>query len=321
MLVLTATDVRALLTMPQAIEASREALRLDANGRCDVPLRTNLAVPEHDGHVLVMPAAVPDLATVGLKVAAVFPRGVTATVLLLDGATGAVRALLDGTALTQLRTGALQGAATDALARTDARVGALIGTGGQAADQLEAMLCVRELEEVRVAGRDPERTAAFVARMRSTLADRYGARVLAVASPAHAVDGADLITAVTTSRRPVFDGRLAVAGTHVNGMGAYTPDMQELDGELMTRADRVVIDTAAALVEAGDLTVPLATGRLAAPSVVTLGAVLTGTAPGRQRADQLTVFESVGFAALDVVTAHRVYLAALAAGAGRVVDL
>ncbi|HEY8717584.1 ornithine cyclodeaminase family protein [Pengzhenrongella sp.] len=328
MLLLSASDVRALVTMPQAVDASKEALRLHSRGRCDVPLRTALDVPTHDGRTLVMPAHVPDLDTVGIKIVSVFPRNaelaiasVPATIVLLDGTTGVVCAVMDGTYLTALRTGAVQGAGTDALARADARVGALIGTGGQAAQQLEAMLCVRAFDEVRVFSRNPERLAAFVASMRERLAGRYETRVVAASSSDAAVDGADVVTCVTTSALPVFDGRLAAAGAHVNGVGAFTPAMQELDSGLLARADVVVIDTAAALAEAGDLIAPIEAGLLDAGAILELGDVLTGAVAGRANADQLTVFKSVGSAVLDVVTAHKVYTAALTQGRGQKVDL
>lgn len=327
MILLTAADVRGLLTMRDAIAAAKEALTLHADGTCDVPLRTNLDVARHGGQSLFMPAHVPAIDAVGVKIVSVFPGNaalglpaVPAKVVLLDARTGEVSAMMDGTYLTALRTGAVQGAATDTLARTDARTGALIGAGGQAAGQLEAMLAARPLTVVRVHDRDGARAAAFVEGARA-LAAGYGAELVVAATADAAVDGADVVTTVTTSPVPVLDPAALAPGVHVNGVGAYTPAMQELPPALVTGADVLAIDTGAALDEAGDLIVPITSGALDAARAMPLGEVLAGRAAGRTGADQTTVFKTVGSAVLDVVTAHRVVQAAEAAGVGHRVDL
>ena len=327
MILLTADDIRSLLTMREAVEAAKEALTLHAEGTCDVPLRTNLDVPGHGGQSLFMPAHVPQIDAVGIKIVSVFPgntaRGlpaVPAKVVLLDAQTGEVSAIMDGTYLTALRTGAVQGAATDTLARPDARTGALIGAGGQARGQLEAMLATRELTVVRVHDRDSARAQAFVTDNRE-LAGAYGAELVVTATAEAAVDGADVVTAVTTSPVPVLDPAALTPGVHVNGVGSYTPAMQELPASLVVSADVLAIDTTAALAEAGDLIEPITAGVLDAQRAVPLGEMLAGRAPGRASAGQTTVFKSVGSAVLDVVTAHRVVQAAVAQGVGHRVEL
>lgn len=197
MLFLSKENIEQSFSMQDAIQACKDALSMYSKGMAEVPLRTNFAINEYDGHSLYMPAYVSgEQGALGIKIASVYPGNVAknlpsinAVVLSLDPKTGVVTACLDGTYLTQLRTGAVQGAATDLLARKDASIGALIGTGGQAASQLEAMLAVRNLSEVRVCGLDFERTTAFVDRMRK----RFDIELIAVKSSKECVTGAILL--------------------------------------------------------------------------------------------------------------------------------
>jgi ornithine cyclodeaminase len=146
----------------------------------------------------------------------------------------------------------------------------------------------------------------------------YGAEIIADSDVDKILPMADVITAVTTSKKPVFDGRLVKEGAHVNGVGAYTPDMQELDEYLMRRADRVVVDSReAVLSEAGDFTIPMRRGSIG-PNRINgeLGEVISGKVPGRQSEKEITLFETVGIAVEDVVVAAEVYRRALSAGLG-----
>ncbi|MDZ4910538.1 ornithine cyclodeaminase family protein, partial [Clostridium perfringens] len=146
-----------VFTMKDAIETNKECFKIFSEGKSEVPLRTTIQAPNHNGVFLFMPSYVEELDAAGLKVVNIFPENVKenlptapAQVLLIDGKTGIVTAILDGTYVTQLRTGASSGAAFDLFAIKDAKIGALIGTGGQATTQLEAMIVARELDEVRV---------------------------------------------------------------------------------------------------------------------------------------------------------------------------
>ena len=327
MLVLSREEIRSVFTMRDAIEADKEAFVLHSQGRTQVPLRAGVDAPE--GTCLFMPAFVGGIDRPGIKIVSVFPgnaaRGkpvIPALVALLDGATGEVEALLDGTVLTQMRTAAIAGAATELLAQPEVSVGALFGTGGQAEAQLEALLTARPLTEVRVYDIDPERTGDFLRRT-APLAERHGARLVAAVSPEAALEGARVVTAVTTSSRPVFPGARVEPGTHVNGVGSYTPKMQELDETLLVRADRVFVDNReAVLAEAGDLLVPMAQGCFGEERIAgELGQLILGQVEGRTDPGQITVMKTVGFAALDVVTGHRILEKARVAGVGRSVSL
>lgn len=315
--------------MKDAIEADKRAFELYSRGKTNVPLRTNIDIPKAGGQSLFMPAYVDEIDSVGVKIISVFPGNikkgipsVPATMVLLDGTTGEVCALINGTYLTQMRTGAAAGAATDILARKDAKIGALFGTGGQAATQLEAMLAVRNLECVRVFDIDPDRASTFASAMQKQLAE-YNAEIVAESSADRTVDGADIITTVTTSRKPVFDGRLVKRGAHINGVGSYTPEMQEIDEYIVKKADRVFVESKdAALSEAGDLIIPINKGILGKDRITgELGEVILGKIAGRENDEQITIFKTVGIAVQDVVTAAAIYRRAVSAGVGTEIEL
>ncbi len=327
MLLIDASEVRELLPMKEAIEADKQAFLLHSAGETEVPVRPGFAMP--GGSALFMPAYVKgDVNRVGIKIVSVFPGNaakgipvVPAQVLLLDSDTGEVCAMMNGSEVTRIRTGAIAGAATDILARKDASVGALFGTGGQAVSQLEAILCARPLKEVRVYDALTDRIAPFVEK-NMALAEKYGARLVAAKSSDAAVDGADVVTAVTTSSTPVFDGARITRGAHVNGVGSFLPDARELDETLLNRARVFVDNREAVLAEAGDFLIPAKTGAYKLSDIAgELGDVLAGKLDGRTDDDQITVMKTVGYAVLDVVAAYRIYENARKRGIGREIDL
>ena len=324
MLLLSREDIKKVFTIKDAIEADKKAFQLVVEGKCDAPLRTNIQAPKHDGCFLFMPAYVEEMDTASLKIINIFPHNIDngipsspAQVLLIDGKTGIVTAVLAGTYVTQLRTGAASGAAFDVLARKDARIGALIGTGGQAATQLEAMMAARNLEEVRVYDMNYERTQDFAARMQEELKD-YGTKIVAVRSSDEAVEGADLLITVTPSSKPVFDGTKVKAGATVSCVGAYQHHMQEMDPRILTRASKIYFDSEeAVLSESGDILIPLEEGIITKDDFTgDLGDVIRGKITGREHDDEIIVFETVGVATQDLVAAKEIYEKAVAAGGG-----
>ena len=155
--ILNRENIQQVLSMKETIEADKEALKIYSDKQSDIPLRANLDIPEYDGQSLYMYGYVAPAKASGVKIVSVYPhnieRGLTsvpATMVTLNSETGEVNCLMDGTYLTQLRTGAVAGAATDELARKNASIFALFGTGGQAETQLEAVLNVRPIKEVKV---------------------------------------------------------------------------------------------------------------------------------------------------------------------------
>lgn len=328
MLLLTKSDIQKIFTMKDAIEADKKAFRIFSEGGSVVPLRTNISVPRFDGQALFMPGYVEALDSIGVKIVSVFPRNiekhkpaVPATMVLVDGTNGEVVAIMDGTCITQLRTGAAAGVATDLLARRRASIGALIGTGGQAAAQLEALLTVRSLDEVRIFDADKDRVRTFVETMTVEL-ERYNTVLRYVETSAEAVAGADIITTVTTSKTPVFDGQLVKAGVHINAVGSYMPIMQEIDENIVSRADKIFCESKeAALAETGDFIIPLRNGIITADAITgEIGEVIAGVIKGRETEDEITLFKSVGMAVVDLVTAHEIYQRAIARQVGTSFD-
>lgn len=318
---LSAADVERCASMADIIGAVREAFVAYSSGAADAPVRTAVAQP--GGTTLTMPAALPEQSLTAVKIVSVYAgnaeRGLPAIhglVAVLDGATGAPVAIMDGAYLTGLRTGAASGAATDLLARPDARVLGLVGTGYQARFQAEAVCAVRPIKEVRVYGRNAARRERFAGELAGYLSG-HGARVRAAASAAEAVRGADVVCAATNSSVPVFADADVAAGTHVNGVGSYTLRMREVPAELVRRA-RVYVDSrAAARAEAGDLLPLVEAGELAWEDVPELGEALAGRAPGRWDAAEVTVFKSVGLAVQDAAAAGLVARRARALGLGQ----
>jgi ornithine cyclodeaminase len=323
-LLLKKEDMQKVYTMAEAIEAVKHAFRLFSEGKSVVPLRTGIDVDKYEGRALFMSAYVEETESLGLKIVSVFPNNVKvgkpavpATMVYMDCKTGEVSAVMDGTYLTQVRTGAASGAATDLLARKDASVGAIFGAGGQSWAQIEAMLTVRELSEVRIFDVSFERSQEAARQQAKKWQDR-GVRFVAARTAEEAVDGADVITTVTTAKKPVFPADAVKKGAHVNGVGSFTPVMQEIPSEIYARAGKVFVDSKdAVLAESGDLIIPMNQG-LFDESVISgeLGQLVAGRIEGRTSDEEITVFKTVGIGVQDVVTAGEIYNRAVASGAG-----
>lgn len=318
--VLTRDDVVAAVPMPAAIDAVAGAYSELSRGRAQSPVRLGLHAPL--GTSLFMPGYLEESGALGAKIVSVFQKNperglasINGIVLLLDPETGLPMAIMDGTYLTALRTGAGSGVATRALAREDARVLTVYGAGGQARAQIDAVRAVRDIREVRIVSRTGESARALAAELE-------GVEARAVDDPAEAARGADVICAATTSAHPVFPADAAGPGLHVNGVGAFKPDMQEIDGELLLRA-RVFVDARdAALEEAGDLIIPIRDGVFDDDHIAAdIGEVLDGRAEGRTSADQITYFKSVGNAVQDVAVGLLAVREAERKGLGQAIEL
>lgn len=328
MLVLTRSQVRELVSMADAIELMKTDFAELSAGRTVSPLRTVIPLPDREGDALFMPAYVPAMDALGLKSVNVFRRNperglpvIHAIVSLVDPETGQPMALMDGTYLTALRTGAVSGAAADLLARPESRVLAAIGAGAQGITQIAAVCAVRPIE--RVIAVDVNEQA--LERLRQQLRNDWPeieSRLETTTDAGAAVREADVICTATTSRTPVFRDGDVRPGTHISAVGAYTPEMQELPAETIARATVVVDAVDAALAEAGDLIIPLSDGLVTREHFAReLGMVASGTAPGRTSDDEVTLFKSVGNAVQDVVVAKRAAERARETGVGMEVEL
>lgn len=326
-LVLTRKDVEELLPMKEAMSAVEEAFRQYALGEAIMPLRTTIRIAGYKGVNLAMPAYVGgDMDALGLKVVSVYGDNpekyglpaVLATVVLNDPRTGDLLAIVDGTWLTAMRTGAVSGVATCYLAREDVKTAAVFGAGVQARTQLMAVCEAREIVTARVYDPVPEIQNRYCQEM----SERLGIEVTPVSSPHAAVEGADVVIAASSARTPLFDGEWLSPGTHVNGVGSHSPAARELDTTTILRSKLVVDQREAALAEAGDVIIPLNEGHVTADHIhAELGEVVAGLKEARANEDEITVFKSVGLAIQDVATATRVYQLAKEKGAGTTLSL
>ena len=298
-----AAATRAAIPIGELLDAVEVAFREVAAGRDRSPLRMHVELP--DGDLLLMPGVREGGTGSTVKLVTVTPgnplRGlptIHAAVTWLDATTGAPRAVFDGATITAMRTGAASGVATRLLARTDARVLGLLGAGAQAAWQVRAVLAARPIEEVRVYARDEARRRAFAEQLGADLGPSVTVR--AVPNAEAAVRGTDVVCAATTSSEPVFDAAWVDPGCHVNGVGAYRPDMVELPPDLFARAAVTAVDArTAALAEAGDVLQAIASGTVTAEALVEIGRIDRAWAATRDP-HAITVFKSVGLAIQDV---------------------
>lgn len=288
--------VRRFLRLEEVIPAMERALAAFSSGEVVQPTRVMVPVAEHQGFLGVMPAYTGS--ALGVKLVTFYPQnqGVPthhATVLLFRPETGEPLVSMDGRLVTEVRTAAVSAVATKYLARLDASVLAILGSGVQARSHLEALRLVRNFREVRV----------WSPRHARDFARQHGVR--AAASAEEAVRGADVVVTATTSRTPVLLGEWLSPGTHINAVGAARPDWRELDDEVLRRA-RIYVDSRdAAMKESGDM---IAAGGFFAE----LGEVAAGAKPGRQSAEEITLFKSLGLAVEDVATAELVHRKAVA---------
>lgn len=312
MLILTAEEVHKALPMKETIEAMKRAYAALSDGRAEVPLRARLSIPPHQATTLFMPAYVqsPEGEALAVKVVSLFPKNperglalIQAAVLVLDAENGQATALLEGSSLTVIRTGAASGAAIDLLARKDSRVAAIFGAGAQGRTQLEAACAARRLKKIFVYDADPDKARVFAQEMAGRLSIPKGIQVADNAK--EACENADIICTATTSTKPVFEDKFIKPGTHISGVGSYTPDMQEIPAETVLRAKVVVDSRAASLEEAGDIIQPLRAGLFDESHIhAELGEIILVKKAGRQTREEITFFKSVGIAVQDAMAAQ-----------------
>jgi ornithine cyclodeaminase len=319
-LIVNQSEVAQLLPMRECIEAMAQALASTARGEVVLPLRQVTILPDNLGALACMPAFAGSLGGIGVKVISVFPGNHGSAfdshqgaVLLFDAEHGSLRALVDASEVTAIRTAAVSAVATRALAREDAGDLAILGSGVQARTHLEAMLLVRTIRRVRVWSPSAEHRDAFAQRE----SRRLGVEVEPVASAQSTVAGADLICTVTGARQPVLRGKWLGAGAHVNAVGSSLKTSRELDTEAVLRARLFVDRRESALHEAGDFLIPKAEGAVGDDHILgELGDVLLGKVGGRESPDEITLFKSLGLAVEDLAAVRLIYEGARARDLG-----
>jgi ornithine cyclodeaminase/alanine dehydrogenase-like protein (mu-crystallin family) len=310
-LYLTEEEVGRLATMADAMAAVEECFRHLGEGKATHEPRRRVRTPQ--GMLHVMFAADGEAGVLGLKSYTTLAGTARFHVLLYSAADGSLLAIMEAGRLGQLRTGAASGVATKHLARADASIAAVFGTGYQARPQVEAIAHARDLQEIRVYSRDPEKRKAFSAEM----SGRTGLWVVPAESPEKAIEGAHIITTMTSASRPVFDGSLVQPGMHLNVAGSNSLLKREVDDTAVSRAGLIAVDSLAAVpLEGGDLLSPLQKGLIYPESLVELGQIVAGRHLGRTSEDQVTLFKSHGIALEDIALAARVYQKAVEQGSG-----
>jgi alanine dehydrogenase len=328
-LVLNGEEVTRLLPMPECIKVMRDALAALARGEALVPLRTVMRVPGVTGFLGLMPGYISPRdgqeGALGLKAVSVFPgnasRGIDThqgAVLLFEADTGRLSALMDGAAITAIRTAAVSGVASDLLARRDATELAVLGAGVQARTHMEAIAAVRPLRRARIWSRNPEHAARLAAELRP----QYGFPIVAVPSAEAAVREADIVTTVTASAEPILQRAWLKEGVHINAVGSSIPTSREIDSATMAAARLFVDRRESALAEAGDLLIAIREDAVTGDHVqAELGEVIIGKNPGRRSPTELTLFKSLGLAVEDVASAAYIVRRARETRTGQTVQM
>ncbi|MFX1517397.1 MAG: ornithine cyclodeaminase family protein [Promethearchaeota archaeon] len=311
-LILSKSDVESVLLMRESIAVMEAAFRELSEGLAILPQR--VLIPTENGISLYMPAFLPQTRSLAVKIVTVFEKNpnkynlptILGKVLLQDPKTGDVIAIMDGSYLTAMRTGAVSGCAIKYLAKKDALNVGLFGTGVQGSTQLWAACVARPgVKHCKVYDVRKEAAEIFVQKMAGRLPNLD---IEVVASPKGAITGMDIVLTATTSPIPVFKGEWLEPGMHISAIGSYTPKTREIDTETVRRAKVVCDEFNACLEEAGDLIIPINEGVITKEHIhAELGEIISGKKPGRQDELEITLFKSVGLAIQDAATAKLVY--------------
>ncbi|WP_137702090.1 ornithine cyclodeaminase family protein [Marimonas lutisalis] len=310
MIHLSADDVRRLLPMTEAIETVEQTMIAVSQGKANLPLRSLMDI-DGTNKLGLMPGALSDPTVYGVKLLSLFPgnpaRGLSShigVVVLFDPDTGAPIATLDADAITAIRTAAATAAATRALARPKTRTLAIIGTGEQAETHIDALCRVRPITDIRIAGRTPQRAAAFIEKVAP---HHPRQNFIAAENAKSAVEVADIVCTVTSSPTLVLHGDWIDPGTHVNAVGASIPVLQEIDEALVLKSQLFVDYKPSALAQAREIMTALETGAMGTEHIrAEIGEVYQGQHPGRSGPDAITLYRSLGIAAQDLACADLV---------------
>jgi ornithine cyclodeaminase/alanine dehydrogenase-like protein (mu-crystallin family) len=327
-LILTKDDIKRLVPMRQAVDLMKEAFRELSAGRAQAPLRSVLEVNNDPSAMLMMPGFVPSHGALGFKMVSFFGKNparglptIHALVCLIDDENGIPLGVLEGGFVTALRTGAVSGAATDLLARQDSRTVTVIGAGVQGLTQAVAVCAVRPIERIIAVDIDADRLEAYRARMADEWPE-FGGIVETSSDADAAVAEADVVCTATTARQAVFSNAAVRPGTHINAVGAFTPEMQEIPVETCGRAVIAVDNHDAVMAEAGDLLKAIEVGAISEDDLrLELGHLVEDPSRGRADNEQVTLFKSVGNSVQDVIVAKFAIDAASDQGMGQRIEL
>jgi len=310
--------------MKDAIDAVREGFISLSSGRAEVPLRTRMDIKKHDGTALFMPVYIDNLKYLGLKVVNIYPSNVSrglnaisAIISLFDAETGEPAAVMDGEYLTAMRTGAASGLATDLLSREDSEILGIIGAGAQGRTQLKGVCEVRSIKRVFVFDVSSARAKEFAQEMK----DETGIEIVP-SNDKRELKNCDIVCTATTAASPVFSDDEISEGVHINGVGAYKPQMCEIPEQTIVRAKIVTDHKETCLKEAGDIILPIKKGLFSPDKIYgDIGEIASGSKKGRDRDGEITVFKSVGNAVQDLSAAGVILKRAEELNKGVLIDL
>lgn len=321
-LYLTKDDVVKILDMKTAIKVVEDAFKEMGFGRVEMPPRLYLHFKKYNGVHISMPAYLEAIDAAGVKVVTVHPENpskhrlpsVMATIVLNDPKTGMPMAIMDGTYITMLRTGAAGACGIKYLSRNDSEKVAIIGLGVQGRSQLLGAIEVRQIKKVKVFDIIPQVRKDYAKQM----SKETGLDIEIADSVNDAVKGADIIITCTTSSQPFLKGDMIEEGTHISAIGADTRAKRELDTSTLVKANKIVVDFMDQAINVGDIAVPLQEGAIKKEDIYgELGEIIVGKKKGRTSNSEITIFKATGLAIQDIATAYKVYQLAKKEGIGK----
>ncbi len=325
MLLLSQTQVKALIDIDELIEALTQAHLQYSTGKAVMPVRLVVPLPDIQGRLTSMPGFLNEEKALGMKVVTYFQENPTrglpailATMMLFSAETGQIIAVMDGGYITAMRTACASALATKILARAQAPVMGILGAGVQARAHIEALARVRKLTEIKIYS--PSGTSA--PRIREALEPAIGIPIEVSASAEDAVRDSDIVVTVSTAKEPIVRPHWLKPGVHINAVGSHRPDLREIDGATLARAKIVVDSREAIMAECGDILLALKEKSISPDAIhAEMGELLAGGKAGRIDDDEITLYKSVGIAVQDVAAAHLVYRKALQRGVGTDVEI
>ena len=323
-LLLSRKEIEEILPPKEVIKAVEDSYREFGLNTAIVPPRIRIDMESYNGNILIMPAYLTGMDALGTKLVTTHLENskfnlptVIGTIILNDPKTGVPMAILDGTYITAMRTGAAGAVAAKYLSREDSSTVTIIGTGVQGRSQLIALCEVRQIKKVFASDVDRKRCEQYVGEMKK----RLDAEVVKTDNLQEAVRQSDIVVTATPSSEPIIKGDWVKEGCHITGIGSHSPDARELDENVITKASKIVLDTWDAK-KVGDIAYPISKGLLKEEDIYSdIGTIVAGKKPGRTSPKEITVFKSVGTAVADVSTALRTYQLAQKRRVGKSVNL
>ncbi|MDO8747939.1 MAG: alanine dehydrogenase [Candidatus Omnitrophota bacterium] len=308
-LILSGPDIEKLITMPSALRIAEQAFTAYGQGKIQMPAKIYLRLDKYQGDFRAMPAYIEGVEACGMKWVNVHPQNlkhglpsVMALIIINDPKTGLPLAVMDGTYITNLRTGAAGGIAAKYLARENSSRVALVGCGAQAQTQLMALNEIFNLETVSLYDCVKSQPEIFLKKMRY-----LDLKMSAVENIPDCLKNADILVTTTPSRRPIIKPEWIKNGTHINAIGADASGKEELETGILKKA-KVVVDDITQAIHSGEINVPMTRKTITRKNIhADLGEIITGKKQGRKSREEITVFDSTGLAILDVAMAHYAY--------------